>query len=71
MKCGEYVDVECDTIRNPVTGVESHPSVLLPQGIIFKNGDLGLTTRFRVSGGIEYDHSGQYMALGPFDYAGP
>ena len=39
--------------------------------IIFKHGELGLTTRFRVSGGIEYDHGGQYMALGPFDYTGP
>lgn len=71
MKCGDYVDVECGAIRNPVTGAESHPGVVLPQGIIFKHGDLGLTTRFRVSGGIEYDHSGQYMALGPFEYTGP
>jgi hypothetical protein len=31
----------------------------------------GATTRFRVSNGIEYDHSGQYMAVGPFEYAWP
>jgi hypothetical protein len=71
LKCGEYVDVECGPIRNPVTGAESYPGVVLPQGIIFKHGDLGTTTRFRVSHGIEYDHSGQYMAVGPFEYAGP
>jgi hypothetical protein len=34
-----------------------------------KRADLGTTTRFRVSRGIEYDHSGQYMAVGPFEYA--
>ena len=45
--------------------------VVLPQGIILKRGDLGATTRFRVSQGIEYDHSGQYMAVGPFEYAWP
>lgn len=41
------------------------PGVLLPEGIIFKQGDLGATTRFRVSRGVEYDHSGKYMAVGP------
>jgi hypothetical protein len=71
MKCGKYVEVECAPIKNPVNGAEAHPGVLLPQGIIFKTGDLGATTRFRVSGGIEYDHSGQYMAVGPFDYKSP
>jgi hypothetical protein len=71
MKCGEYVEIECGPIRNPVTGAESYPGVSLPQGIIFKNGDFGATTRFRVANGIEYDHSGQYMALGRFDYAWP
>jgi hypothetical protein len=44
---------------------------VLPQGIIFKHGDLGATTRFRLSKGIDYDHSGKYMAVGPFDYAYP
>ena len=68
---GDYLDVECGPIRNPVTGAESHPGVVLPQGIIFKQGDLGLTRQFRVSKGIEYDHSGQYMGVGPFNYSWP
>ena len=71
MKCGEYVKVEGGPIRNPVTGAESYPGVTLPQGIVFKSGDFGATTRFRVASGIEYDHSGQYMALGKFEYAWP
>jgi hypothetical protein len=71
MKCGEYVDIECGPIRNPVTGAESYPGVSLPQGIVFKSGDFGATTRFRVAKGIEYDHSGRYMALGGFEYAWP
>jgi hypothetical protein len=53
-----------------VSGVEAHPSVVLPEGIILKRGDLGATTRFRVST-LDYDHSGKYMAIGPFEYAGP
>ena len=71
LTCGDYVDLECGPIRNPVTGAESFPGITLPQGIVIKRGDLGATTRFRVSNGIEYDHSGQYMAIGPFEYAGP
>ena len=69
LKCGTYVEVECGPIKNPVTGAESYPGVVLPEGIIFKRGDLGSTTRFRVTKGIEYDHSGQYMAVGPFEYS--
>lgn len=68
-RCGEYVEIESAAIRNPVTGAVSFPGVILPQGIVFKHGDLGMTTRFRVSKGISYDHSGQYMAVGPFDYS--
>lgn len=71
IRCGEHVDIECGPITNPVTGAEVHPGVVLPEGIIFKRGDLGTTTRFRVTKGIEHDHSGKYMGVGPFEYAGP
>ncbi len=71
LRCGDDVLIECDAIRNPVTGAESHPGVVLPEGIIFKGGDLGTTTKFRVSRGVSYEHPGKYMAAGPFDYAWP
>ena len=70
LKCGDYVLAECSPIRNPVSGAEVHPGVVLPEGLIMKKGDVGMTTSFRVSNGIEYDHSGKYMALGPFEYSG-
>ena len=71
IKCGEIFEVEGAPIRNPVSGAESHPGVVLPEGIIFKRGDLGMSTRFKVTKGIEYDHSGKYLAVGPFAYAWP
>jgi hypothetical protein len=71
LMCGEDLKIECGPIKNPVNGAESYPSVGLPQGIIFRHGDLGATTHFRLSKGIAYDHSGRYMALGPFEYAWP
>jgi len=69
--CGDHVTVQSAPIRNPVTGAEVHPAVVLPEGIIFKGGQLGMTEHFRVTNGIEYDHSGKYMAAGPFDYTWP
>jgi hypothetical protein len=71
VRAGEYLELEAGPIRNPVTGAESYPGVVLPQGILLKEGDLGATVRFRVANGVSYDHSGQYFAVGSFDYAGP
>ncbi|HUL72750.1 MAG TPA: DUF1326 domain-containing protein [Vicinamibacterales bacterium] len=71
LKCGDFVDITCGPIRNPVSGAEAYPGMTLPQGIVVKRADLGMTTRFHVKGGIEYDHTGQYMAVGPFEYAWP
>jgi hypothetical protein len=68
--CGSYVQIEGGAIRNPVTGAEAHPSVVLPEGVILKRGDLGASTKFVVNGGITFDHSGQYTAIGPFEYSG-
>jgi hypothetical protein len=69
--CGDHFHVQGGAIRNPVSGVEVHPGVVLPEGIILKRGDLGTTTQFRVSHGVEYDHTGKYLAVGPFQYAWP
>ena len=71
LKGGTYVEVACGPIRNPVTGAEAHPSVVLPEGIIVKHADLGSTTRVRVSEGVHYEHAGTYMAVGSFDYKWP
>ena len=68
--CGPYVQIEGEPIRNPVSGAEAHPGLVLPEGIILKQGALGASKRFVVKGGVSYDHSGQYLALGPFDYSG-
>jgi hypothetical protein len=71
MRVGDYVEFEGGPIRNPVSGNEAYPSVVLPQGIQLKRADLGASKSFRVMNGIAYDHSGQYIAVGEFDYKGP
>jgi hypothetical protein len=71
LKAGDHVEIECGPIHNPVSGAEVHPGIILPEGLITKRADLGATKRFRVSNGIDYDHSGKYTAIGTFDYSYP
>jgi hypothetical protein len=70
VRAGDSLEVESGTITNPVNGAEVHPAIVLPEGIIVKQADLGCSRVFRVGGEITMDHSGQYTAVGPFDYSG-
>lgn len=67
---GDSVQLELKKIRNPVTGAEAHPEMVLPEGLVVKHGRLAASQVFRVNNGIHYEHSGQYAAFGPFEYAG-
>jgi hypothetical protein len=71
VRAGTYVTVEMEPVKNKVTGAEVHPRMLLPEGFIVKEGDLGASSTFRVEGDVSFDHSGRYAAVGPFDYQGP
>ena len=71
IKAGRALEVESTAIKNPVNGAEVHPGIVLPEGIIVKQADLGCSKVFRIGEGIAMDHSGQYTAIGPFDYAFP
>jgi len=68
-KVGEFVELEVQPIRNPVTQAEAHPEVVLPEGLVVKHGHLAASKVFRVRGAVQYDHSGQYAAFGTFSYA--
>lgn len=70
VRAGEEFELELEPIRNPVTGAEVTPGVVLPQGIVFKRGDFASSKRFRVSP-LGIDYSGRYTAIAPFDYEGP
>jgi hypothetical protein len=71
MKAGDLVEVQSTAIKNPVSGKDSHPGIVLPEGIIVKQADLGCSKVFRIREGVPMDHSGQYTAVGPFEYAFP
>ncbi|MEO6796678.1 MAG: DUF1326 domain-containing protein [Candidatus Dormibacter sp.] len=70
-KAGNALELQMEPIKNPVTGAEATPSAILPQGFIGKNLQLATSKLFRVRGRVQYDHSGKYAAVGPFDYKQP
>jgi hypothetical protein len=71
IRAGEYLEVESEPIRNPVSGAEVHPSATLPEGLIFKQGDFGSSRTLRVLAPISIDYSRKYTAVGRFAYQGP
>ena len=68
IKCGDQMSLVFTSIKNPVNGSEAFPRMILPQGLIVKEGDLGASETFKLNSKMSFDHSGQYTALGPFDY---
>ena len=70
-KAGDLFELEMEPIRNPVTGVEATPGAVLPQGFITKDPWFAASKVFRVDHGVHYDHSGNYAAVGSFEYSGP
>lgn len=71
VSAGRYITVQMRPVKNRVTQAEVHPRIILPEGFVFKEGEVGATAKFHVSGGIEFDHSGRYCAVAPFEYIGP
>lgn len=65
---GEVAELEIEPIRNPVSGAEVHPEIVLPEGLVVKRAALASSKVFRVHDGVQYDHSGKYAAFGPFAY---
>lgn len=68
IKAGDNLMLKMAPVQNKVTGAQVHPRVILPEGFVFKEGDLGASTEFKVSGSVNFDHSGRYAAIAPFEY---
>ena len=71
VRAGNNLHLEFQPIRNPVTKAEAFPQLLLPQGMVWKDGSIAASRLFRVQGGPSYDHSGKYAAIARFEYSGP
>ena len=70
LKAGSQFNLELTTIKNPVSGAEAHPSMVLPEGLIVKTGDLCASKVLKLDDAFKMDYSGRYAAIGPFEYSG-
>lgn len=68
---GKHITLDMAPVKNKVTGAEVHPRAILPEGFVFREADLGTSSKFTISGDVSFDHSGKYAAAAPFEYQGP
>ncbi|HVH63005.1 MAG TPA: DUF1326 domain-containing protein [Candidatus Dormibacteraeota bacterium] len=68
---GEIAELELESIRNPVTGVELGPKVVLPEGMLYKDSTRYSSKNFRVRDGITYQHRGTDAAVAPIEWRNP
>ena len=71
IQAGNTLKLATEPIRDPAMQANVHPRAVLPEGFIFKDGAMLSSAAFRVKGEVTYGHSGQYAAIGPFDYRAP
>src|SRR5690349_12356595 len=71
MKAGDVIVLDMEPVSNPVTKVQVHPRAILPEGFVFKDGMLGRSTNFKITGPVPWDHTGKYAAAAEFEYSGP
>ena len=64
------VEWQLTPMKNPVTGEDEYATLIKPTGFTSKRQELCATTTFRLTtGGITFDHSGQYGEFSPFEYS--
>lgn len=68
---GTIVELETESIRNPVSGAELTPMVVLPQGMLYRESTRYSSKHFRVADGVNYEYSGTDAALAPVEWHVP
>ncbi len=71
VRAGEFFQLEMESIKNPVTGAEAFPGIVLPQGLLYGESTRTSTKTLRVQGKINYEYSGTDAAFSPFSWSGP
>ena len=68
VKAGEFFHLEMESIKNPVTGAEAFPGIVLPQGLLYKESTRASCKTYRASGKINYEYTGTDAAFSPFSW---
>ena len=66
------LDVQTESLINPVTGEEQDTKIQLPKGFIFKLADAAKSKIMRITTqSLNFDHSGQNAFYSVVDFEGP
>jgi hypothetical protein len=66
---GDKLQLDLEPIRNAVSGAETHPHVVLPEGFVWHDAGVARSAVFKVTDdAVHFDHSGKYAAFAPFEY---
>ncbi len=68
VKAGEFFHLEMESIKNPVTGAEAFPGIVLPQGLLYRESTRASCKTYRASGKINYEYTGTDAAFSPFSW---
>lgn len=72
VQAGDELRLDLEPIRNPVSGAEAHPRIVLPEGFVWQDGGIARSSVFTLKNvALNYDHSGKYGAFAPFEYRSP
>ena len=71
VKAGDFFHLEMESIKNPVTGAEAFPGIVLPQGLLYRESTRASCKTYRASGKINYEYTGTDAAFSPFSWSGP
>ena len=72
LRAGNVFKLEMEPIKNPVTGVEASPKVVLPQGLVYNESTRASSRVFNVllADGVRIEAHGRDAAIAPFEYKG-
>ena len=68
---GDSFQLEMEPIKNPVTGAEAFPGIVLPQGLLYRESTRASSKTYKVNAGVRFEHSGKDAAWSPFEWSGP
>ena len=71
VRVGDAIELEMESIKNPASGAEAFPGLVLPQGILYKESTRASCKTFRVRAGVNFESSGRDAAWSPFEWSGP
>ena len=70
-KVGSAIELEMEPIKNPVSGADAFPGLVLPQGLLYATSTRASSKSFKVRANVEFEFSGKDAAFSPFEWSGP